>query len=115
MKRVSIGIMSQEGIRKRVLAIAKGDLKPKPGDPKIWFTSIKSLSEVLSEDNRALLKEMERSKPNSIGELAHLTGRNQSNLSRTLKTMSKYGLVELSKRGRTVQPVAKATDFKIYA
>jgi predicted transcriptional regulator len=115
MKRISIGIMPQEEIRKRMLAIAKGDLKPKPNDPKIWFTSMKSLAEVLSEENRALLKELERAKPASIGELATLTGRKQSNLSRTLKTMNKYGLVDLSKQGRTVRPVAKATDFKIYA
>ena len=56
MKSIAIGIMPQDQIRQRVLAIARGDLKPKPGDPKIWFTSMKSLAEVLSDDNRALLR-----------------------------------------------------------
>ena len=40
-----------------------------------------------------------REKPDSLTELAGLAGRNKSNLSRTLKTMSRYGLVEL-KKGR---------------
>jgi len=33
-KVVSIGIMPQEQIRARVLAIAKGKYKPKPGEPR---------------------------------------------------------------------------------
>jgi len=44
MKVIKIGIASQEKIRERVLAIAKGEFKPKPSDPKIWFTSMRSLS-----------------------------------------------------------------------
>ncbi|SCX61978.1 hypothetical protein [Nitrosospira sp. Nsp1] len=52
MKRIVIGIMPQEKIRERMLAIARGTYKPKPGEPKIWFTSMKSLAEVLSDDNR---------------------------------------------------------------
>ena len=34
----------------------EGEYKPKPGEPKIWFTSMKSVAEVLSDQNRALLK-----------------------------------------------------------
>ena len=36
-----------------------------------------------------------REKPGSLKELAEIAGRNKSNLSKTLKTMSRYGLVEL--------------------
>ncbi|MGZ8983034.1 MAG: HVO_A0114 family putative DNA-binding protein [Methylotenera sp.] len=114
-KRISIGIMSQEKIRERMLAIAKGEYKPKASDPKIWFTSMKSLAEVLSDDNRALLKIINESKPESISGLADLTGRKQSNLSRTLKTMSSYGIVEMVKENRHVRPIAKATEFEILA
>ena len=56
MKSIVVGIMPQEKIRERLLAIARGELKPKASDPKIWFTSMRSLAEVLSDDNRALLK-----------------------------------------------------------
>lgn len=89
MKVVKIGIAPQEKIRERVLAIARGEIKPKPSDPKIWFTSMRSLSQVLSDENRALLEVIRTSRPASISELADITGRKQGNLSRTLKTMSR--------------------------
>ena len=44
-KPIMIGIMPQERIRERVLAIALGQYKPKPGEPKVWFNSMKSLAE----------------------------------------------------------------------
>ena len=114
-KRIQIGIMPQDKIRERMLAIARGEFKPKASDPKIWFTSMKSLAEVLSDENRALLKVIQISQPESISGLAELTGRKQSNLSRTLKTMSSYGLVEMVKENRHVRPIAKATEFEILA
>jgi len=114
-KKITIGIMPQDKIRERMLAIAKGEYKPKASDPKIWFTSMKSLAEVLSDENRALLRVIEEAQPDSISVLAELTGRKQSNLSRTLKTMSSYGLVEMHKDKRQMRPVAKATEFQILA
>ena len=113
MKIIKIGIASQEKIRARVLAIAKGELKPKPSDPKIWFTSMHSLAQVLSDENRALLDVIRTAKPASITELAELTGRKQGNLSRTLKTMSGYGLVIMEKSDRALRPIAKAQNYQI--
>lgn len=115
MKTITIGIMPREKIRERMGAIARGEYKPKPGEPKMWFTSMKSLAEVLSDENRALLKVIQKTKPVSISELARATGRAPGNLSRMLKTMARYGIVELRKEKRTVRPVAKATEFKIIA
>jgi predicted transcriptional regulator len=40
MKVIEIGIAPQERIHERMLAIARGELKPKASDPKVWFTSI---------------------------------------------------------------------------
>lgn len=115
MKAITIGILPQEQIRARMLAIARGELKPKAGEPKIWFTSMRSLAEVLSDENRALLRVIEASHPESISSLADLTGRKPGNLSRTLKTMSNYGLVEMRRENRHVRPIAKATEFRIMA
>ncbi|PUE06228.1 transcriptional regulator [Limnohabitans sp. T6-5] len=115
MTTVKIGIASQEQMRSRFLAIAKGELKVKPSDPKIWFTSMRSLSQVLSDENRALLNAMRESKPQSITELALLTGRKQGNLSRTLKTMCSYGLVRMEKLDHRVRPVAMADKYQIMA
>ncbi|TXL63577.1 HVO_A0114 family putative DNA-binding protein [Zeimonas arvi] len=115
MKPIVIGIMAQERIRERVLAIARGDYKPRPGEPKVWFTSMRSLAEVLSDDNRALLRLIAEARPVSISALAEISGRKPGNLSRTLKTMSRYGIVELERERNQVRPVAKATEFRILA
>ena len=115
MKAVKIGIMPQEQIRARVLAIARGEVKARAGEPKIWFTSMKSLAEVLSDDNRALLKVIRDTKPVSVTSLAVATGRTPGNLSRTLKTMSNYGIVEMRREKKVVRPIAKATEFQIMA
>ena len=115
MKTIVVGILPQEKIRERVLAIARGDYKPKATEPKIWFTSMRSLAEVLSDDNRALLKVIQDTKPQSISSLADITGRKPGNLSRTLKTMSNYGFVEMRRESKHVRPIAKATDFRIVA
>ena len=114
-KVVSIGIMPQDKIRARVLAIAKGKYKPRAGEPKIWFTSMRSLAEVLSDENRALLRVIQESKPASLAELAEMTGRRTSNLSRTLKTLANYGVVEIRREKKVVRPIAKATEFLIRA
>ncbi len=115
MKTIKIGILPQEEMRARVLAIARGDLKPRPGDPKVWFTSMRSLAEVLSDENRALLRTIRETQPVSIASLAETTGRKPGNLSRTLKTMAHYGIVEMRKEKRLVRPIVTATEFRIVA
>ena len=52
-------------------------------------------------------------KPDSLKELEVVTGRKSSNLSRTLNTMSRYGIVELKKHHRAIKPIVKATEFKV--
>lgn len=115
MKKIIVGIMPQKNIRERVLAIAKGEYKPKRGEPKVWFSSMKSLAEVLSDKNRKLLRVISESNPQSLKDLAKVTGRKPSNLSRTLRTLEGYGFVELKRENKTVRPIAKATQFEIRA
>lgn len=115
MNKVVIGIASQEDIRARARAIARGEHQPAAGEPKIWFTSMRSLAEVLSDDNRALLRVIREEQPDSLSRLADLTGRAPSNLSRTLKTMERYGLVEMRRHDRHVRPVVKASEYVIRA
>ena len=100
MKTLKIGIASYDRMKQRTMAIARGDHKPAKGEPTVWFTSIESFARVLSGRNRELLATIAREKPDSLTELAELAGRNRSNLSRTLKTMSRYGLVELTEGQR---------------
>ena len=115
MKKMVIGIASQQAIRARALSIARGEHQPRASEPKIWFTSMRSLAEVLSDDNRALLRVIREQKPESLSQLAEFTGRAPSNLSRTLKTMERYGLVEMQRELRMVRLVVTASEFVIRA
>jgi predicted transcriptional regulator len=101
---LKIGIASRQKMRARTIAIAKGELKPKADDPKVWFTSLESLAQVLSSKNQLLLELIRQSEPASMKELATLSGRAESNLSRTLHTMERYGLVRLKKSGGRIIP-----------
>jgi predicted transcriptional regulator len=112
-KTLKVGIMSREEYKKRTIAIAKGEYRPKRGEPKIWFESVQSMAQVLSNENQQLLREILKRKPSSIKELETVTGRKSSNLSRTLKMMERYGIVELKRESRTVKPIVKATAFKV--
>lgn len=104
---LTIGIAPYEAIKKRTVAIARGELKIGPSDPKVWFTSMESFAQVLSTNNQMLLGIIARSSPSSIEELSELSGRAKSNLSRTLHMMERYGLVKLKRgeRGRIVPRV----------
>ena len=112
-KLLKFGIMSREDYKKRTMAIARGEYRPKKGEPKVWFETLQSMAQVLSSENQKLLRIIKEKNPTSLKELEIATGRKRSNLSRTLHTMSRYGIIDLVKHNRTVQPVVKATDFKI--
>ena len=55
-KVLNLGVISKDDFRKRTTAIASGNYKPARGEPKIWFESIQSISQILSSDNQELLK-----------------------------------------------------------
>ena len=97
MKTLKVGIASFESMKARTMATARGERKPRKGEPKVWFTSIESFAKVLSDRNRALLALIAEEEPESLAELATLSGRAKSNLSRTLRTLEQYGLVRLKK------------------
>jgi len=113
LKTITVGIMSKEDYKNRTMAIVKGEYKPKKDDPKIWFESIKSMAQILSNENQELLKVILENVPKSLKELEKLTGRAKSNLSRTLKTLERYGIVELHKEKQSVVPEVLATNFKV--
>ena len=114
MKKITIGIMSRDEYQKRAIAIASGKYKPGRGEPKVFFNSMKSLSEVLSDKNRELMKIIAEQEPETITELAAISGRELSNVSRTIKTLERYGIVETERSRHSKRPIAKATKFHIH-
>ena len=95
---LTVGIAPYDVLKKRTLEIARGTYKPGRQDPKIWFSSMESLAQVLSTRNQLLLEIIAQTKPQSLTQLAEISGRHKSNLSRTLKKMEQYGLVNLMKK-----------------
>lgn len=114
MKTLRIGIAPYADMKARTLAIARGELKPGTDEPKLWFTSIESLARVLSDKNRLLLDLIIEQQPKSLAELETLSGRAKSNLSRTLKSMERFGLVELLKgEGGTLRPIVPYGEIQL--
>jgi predicted transcriptional regulator len=113
-----------EEFKEYTLAVARGERKVDPREPKIWveriddqkgktgrvrFSSLEAGAKLLSVKNRALLRTIATRRPRSIRELAAHTGRAEQNLLRTLRKLSQAGIVRLDKgEGRAFQPVVTA-------
>src|SRR5471030_2030917 len=108
-----IGIMPESMFRERLMAIARGQYVPAEGEPKVWFSSLVALGQILNNENIALLCQMDSEKPESITELAKISGREVSNLSTTLTNLEKHGFIKKVKVKGAVKPVAVFTEFEI--
>ncbi len=100
-------IASYDEMKARTMAVTRGERRVAADEPKVWFTSTESFAKVLSAGNRELLRVIAEKAPGSLDELARITGKAKSNLSRTLRTMEGYGLVRLERgeRGRITPKV----------
>jgi len=110
-KTLKVGIASFADYKARTLAIARGEASS-ADEPKVWFQSIESFAKVLSDRNRQLLLTIYETQPGSVQELAANTGRASSNVSRTLKTMERYGLVRFEQgEGKARAPRVVYSDI----
>lgn len=112
-KTLKIGIATAEEFRALTRSIARGEQGRNVEQPKIWFESLQSAAQILGGENKRLLQTILDRHPASIKELEEMTGRKSSSLSRTLKTMERYGIVSLTKVKNQVKPEVNATDFQI--
>jgi predicted transcriptional regulator len=97
------------------------------GAPRRWYDSeatarragresrsAEAMVKLLSSDNLAVLAVIARRKPRSMRRLAELTGRKESNLSRTLKKLERAGIVEMRKGpGRVRIPALVARTVRL--
>ena len=116
MMTMKLGIMNRKDFQQYTIDIAKGKIKPAKDAPKIWFESIESMAQILSSSNRELLQLIKEKQPQSLAELAELSGRKKESLSRTLRTMNNYGIIRLEKgkRNATIPHVLSDT-FEVQA
>lgn len=103
VKVLRIGVAPASYVKQRMIDIARGG-KPLPREPKVWVSSLDTLAKVLTECNMRLLQLIRSSRPQSLSELARRSGRSLSNLSRTLHTMERLGIVGFAEKadGRKV-------------
>ena len=87
-KVLYVGILSKEDREKRAQAIARGQYVPLKDEPRVWFESRLSMEQVLSEENRELLRIISLRKLQSLPELEEATGRKGTSIARALKTMA---------------------------
>lgn len=112
-KKLRVGILSRKEYKNRTIAIARGTYKPCRGEPKIWFESVRSMAHILSNENQLLLRLILEHEPASLTELEAISHRHKSNLSRTLRTLERYGVVELRHESGRIRPLVLATDFSV--
>ena len=115
MTTLRVGIASLEQYRDYTMAIVRGEYKRTPDEPKLWLSSIDFFAKLLSEPNRDLLRVIGETKPQSLDKLAEATGRTKSDLSRTLKTMGRFGLVQFKRgKGRAMVPRTPYTHVELH-
>ena len=111
MKQVKI--QGHAALRKEMKAVARGD-KAAPKDAGgISFDSVDALLRLLTPQNRALLAVIRDKKPQSIAELAELTGRAAPNLTRTLGKLEAIGFIRLTSVNRRKIPTTAVRSLKI--
>jgi predicted transcriptional regulator len=80
-KTLKVGIASYEDMKARAMAVARGEHRIAPDEPKVWFTSTESFVKVLAAGSRDLLRLIVE-EAGSLDELARITGKAKSNLTR---------------------------------
>jgi predicted transcriptional regulator len=108
-------IQSLREIEAEMRAVARGE-KAAPKDAAApSFNSVGVLMRLLTPENRELMAIIRDKKPKSIAELAKLTGRASSNLTRTLGKLKDAGLVKMQvdKRKKMPVPAVKTVRLKI--
>jgi len=112
MTTLKVGIADTDEMKARTMRIARGEEQPAPGEPTVWFASTESFAHLLSASNRELLRIIHEQEPDSLEELAQITGRATPNVSRTLKMMESFGLVRMEK-GKGLKLVPKVVHDRV--
>ena len=97
-------IQNLRALRDEMKAVARGERSAPPDAAKPSFNSIEAVVRLLTPDNRRLLALIRDRKPQSVAELAAMTGRAQPNLTRTLAKLEAAGFIRMKTVGRRKAP-----------
>ena len=97
-------IQRLDSLEREMRAVARGERPAPPDAGKPTFNSVEALLHLLTPGNRRLLATIRDRKPQSVTELAELTGRAQPNLTRTLAKLEGAGFITMKEVGRRKAP-----------
>lgn len=109
----NIKIQSHASLRNEMKLVARGEKKAPKDAGGMSFDSVEALLRLLTPQNRELLAAIRDKKPQSIAELAKLTGRAQPNLTRTLGKLEAIGFVRFNTVERRKVPTASIQSLQI--
>jgi predicted transcriptional regulator len=106
-------IKTMHELEAEMRAVARGE-KPAPADAaRTTFESVDALIRLLTPENRTLLAVIRDRKPQSIAELAKITGRAASNLTRTLAKLEAVGFVRMQGEEKRKIPVSIVKKLRV--
>ena len=88
-------IQSMNDLEDEMRAVARGEKPARADAARPSFESVEALIRLLTPENRRLLAIIRDRKPQSINELAEITGRAAPNLTRTLAKLEAVGFVRM--------------------
>jgi predicted transcriptional regulator len=100
----TIKVQSMASLRKEMLAVVRGDKAAPVGSGGVSFNSLQAVADLLSNENRRLLSIIRKRKPQSVAELAGMSGRSQPNVTRALKRLETARFVVFKADGRRKIP-----------
>jgi predicted transcriptional regulator len=93
-------VQDLRSLRDEMKAVARGE-RPAPAHAaELSFNSVDAVVRLLTRENRELLAIIRARDPQSVAELALMSGRAQPNLTRTLAKMEAVGLIAMKAVGR---------------
>lgn len=105
-------IISHTALRDEMMAVARGE-RPAPAHAGTQtFESVEALTRLLTPENRRLLALIRDRRPQSIAELAELSGRAAPNLTRTLAKLEAVGFVRVQTVERRKVPVVAVQKLR---
>ncbi|HJU15889.1 MAG TPA: MarR family transcriptional regulator [Stellaceae bacterium] len=97
-------VQSLASLEREMRAVARGERPASADAAEPSFNSVEAIVRLLTPENRALLATIRDRKPQSVAELARMSGRSQPNLTRTLAKLEAAGFITMKSLGRRKAP-----------
>jgi predicted transcriptional regulator len=106
-------VQSLQDLEAEMRAVARGERAAPADAAASSFNSVDALLRLLTPENRELLAAIRDRKPQSIAELAEITGRAAPNLTRTLAKLEAVGFVQMRMVERRKVPTAAVHRLRV--